>query len=509
MTAIAAIDCTGINNLALEPLAGGASALDRVLDGLRSLPEIADIAIVSDRDLPERDLPVRGLPVRRIQGAGAFAVLEALRRVCERAKKKPDAILRVRGDAPLFDPSLAARMLKDFQRYRAEYYFADGYPVGIAPEIVRPRILPALLALASGNDSPLGDEGVFSIIQKDINAFDLETEISRVDLREYRLSLTCDTRRNRMVCERLLALGARDAESVQALVPMNEGVLRTLPAFVSVQVSGGCPQACSYCPYPRFGGDVLARRDFMAADRFAGLMDQVAEYCGDAVIDLSLWGEPAFHPDFQALARSALRHPGLSLIVETSGIGWKDEVLEKLASLADSRVDWIVSLDETDGEAYARLRGQGFQEASVCVEKLLKLFPGRVHVQAVRMKENEAHLEGFYRGWKARTENVIIQKYDSFCASLPDRSVADLSPLERRPCWHLTRDLSVLLDGSVPLCRECWTPDTPEGSVFLGNIFEEGLAQVWEKGEGWFRRHIERRYPEICGRCDEYHTFNA
>ena len=148
----------------------------------------------------------------------------------------------MRADAPLFDPALAARMLADFFRYRAEYYFADGYPVGVAPEIVHPRILPALSALAEAKDEALGEEGLFSVLQRDINSFDLETEISRLDLREYRLSLTCDTRRNRIVCERLIDLGARDAESILDLVPAHQAALRTLPAYVSVQVAGAVPR---------------------------------------------------------------------------------------------------------------------------------------------------------------------------------------------------------------------------------------------------------------------------
>ncbi len=504
MTAIAIIDCTGIRELALSPLAGGPSALERVLSAVRSLKEVESAVLVSDRDIPQAPSPVL-----RVDGAGAGAFLRAVERMLGEAEDRPNVLLRVRGDAPLFDPVLASRMLADCRRYRAEYYFADGYPVGTAPEILNPRILPALIALAEEKDEPLGEEGFFAVLQKDINSFDLETEISRLDLREYRLSLTCDTRRNRRVCERLLELGARSAEDILNIVPGNLDILRTLPAFVSVQISGGCPQACSYCPYPLFGGDILGRGDFMAQDSYARLMDGAAEYCGDAVIDLSLWGEPSRHPDFPALVKSTLRHPGLSLIVETCGIGWKDEVLEKAASLADGRMDWIVSLDAADEEAYSKLRGPGYREAVSRAECLMRLFPGRVHVQAVRMLENEAGLEDFYRGWKARTENVIIQKYDSFCGELPPRAVADLSPLERRPCWHLARDMNVLLDGSVPLCRECWTLERPSGAVFLGNVFREGFGPVWEKGAPWFRRHIEGDYPAICERCDEYHTFNA
>lgn len=507
MTAIAVLDCVGIRDLALSPLGEGPSALERVLEKVRGLPGVGQVVLVSDRDLPGAPVPVVKVP-----GPGSRPFLEALEAILaavHAGTEGRDALIRIRGDAPFLDPALTGRMLEDFRRYRAEYYFADGFPAGVAPEILSPRILPALRALAEKVPEPLGEEGLFPVIQKDINSFDLETEISRVDLREYRLSLTCDTRRNRMVCERLLDLGAGDAESILDLVPANLGLLRTLPAFISVQVAGGCPQACSYCPYPGFGRDILSRRDFLPVERYSRLMDETADLCGDAVVDLSLWGEPSLHPDFPALVKSTLRHPGLSLIVETSGVGWDDDTVEKAAALADGRLDWIVSLDETDPEAYARLRGPGFEEAMARTGTLMRLFPGRVHVQAVRMKENEERLEAFYRGWKARTENVIIQKYDSFCGTLPERSVADLSPLDRRPCWHLARDVCVLLDGSVPVCRECRAPGLPEGAEILGNVFEEGLAALWARGEPWFRRHTAKEYPAICGRCDEYHTYNA
>lgn len=503
MTAIAVLDCVGIRDLALTPLAGGKSALDRVLEKARGLKGVDRVVLVSDREIPECPVPVVKVPE-----PGSRPFLDALSSIHADTDGR-DALIRIRGDAPFLDPALTSRMLVDFHRYRAEYFFADGFPAGVAPEILSPRILPALRGLAEKAPEPLGEEGLFPVVQKDINSFDLETEISRVDLREHRLSLTCDTRRNRMVCERLLALGAGDSDSILNLVPANLGLLRTLPAFAAVQVVGGCPQACSYCPYPRFGGDILSRQDYMSLERYALLADEISDFCGDAVIDISLWGEPSRHPDFPALVKTTLGHRGLSLIVETSGLGWDDDTVEKAASLADGRLDWIVSLDETDGSAYARLRGPGFEKALARTETLLRLFPGRVHVQAVRMKENEDHLEDFYRGWKARTENVIIQKYDSFCGFLPDRSVADLSPLDRRPCWHLARDINVLLDGSVPVCRECWTPETSEGDEFLGNIFEEGLAALWTKGGSWFDRHIRRDYPAICRRCDEYHTYNA
>jgi hypothetical protein len=79
-------------------------------------------------------------------------------------------------------------------------------------------------------------------------------------------------------------------------------------------------------------------------------------------------------------------------------------------------------------------------EALAFAGELLRLAPEKTHVQAVRVKENEEDIETFYVR-KGVTRERDIQKYDSCAGLLPDRSVADLSPLKRFPCWHLKRDL--------------------------------------------------------------------
>jgi spiro-SPASM protein len=86
---------------------------------------------------------------------------------------------------------------------------------------------------------------------------------------------------------------------------------------------------------------------------------------------------------------------------------------------------------------------------------------------------------------------------------LPQRKVTDLSPLDRFPCRHLQRDLSVLLDGTVPLCRE----DIHKTTV-LGNLLTGSLEAIWEKGAPHYRRQLAKNYTAICGKCDEYYTYN-
>ncbi len=424
------------------------------------------------------------------------------------------------GDAPLLDTGLAEKMYSNHCRYFSDYTFADGYPRGLAPEILRKTALPQLIELAERHAVPAGRDFIFDVVQKDINAFDLETEVAPEDQRVLRVSLTADTRRNFYQLTSIIEAGGRDAESVQRVLSEQPELLRTLPAYINVQISEGCPQACSYCPFPHIGGDILHKRGEMPLERWNELIGRVEEFCGDAVIGVSLWGEPALHSHFVHLAEAVMERPSLSLVVETSGVGWSMPVLQELGrrfgplaqdtssenegAPAGTRLSWIVALDADEKNMYSRLRGPQWEEARATVDLLQKLFPGSVYVQAVRMRENEEQLDSFYRYWKQQ-EGVepIVQKYDSFCGVLPERKVTDLSPIKRFPCWHLKRDLSILIDGSVPMCRE-----DLENRHTLGNIFEEDIETVWKRGAAYYRNHIDREYPELCRSCDEYYTYN-
>jgi spiro-SPASM protein len=121
----------------------------------------------------------------------------------------------------------------------------------------------------------------------------------------------------------------------------------------------------------------------------------------------------------------------------------------------------------------------------------------------VRMNENETELEAFYRFWKEKIGQVIIQKHDSFCRTIPDRRVADLSPLVRHPCWHLKRDMCILSDGTVPFCRE-----DLYASRSCGNAFTDEFAAIWDANRTLYEQHVRGVHEGMCGACDEYYTYN-
>jgi spiro-SPASM protein len=365
---------------------------------------------------------------------------------------------------------------------------------------------------------------LFQVIQKDINSFDIETEISPVDLRYHRLNLSADSRRNLLLLQGLAGAGFSGTANAAELIGERPELLRTLPNFYPVQAARPCPQRCSICPYPRFFGEedfFPGARDFMPKDRFEEVLEKIIAFSGDGVIDLSLWGELSLHPEKMELIRMVLARPALSLVIETSGLGWKPEELERLgeeAKNAPPRINrmaplsWIVSLDARDPRRYQEVRGAGYAEAENRALRLGKLFPESCYVQAVRLKGYEDDIEQFYRYWKDNSPggvNIIIQKYDDFCGFLPRLQASDLSPIKRRPCRHLLRDMPVLLDGAVPVCREDLGALNRRGShPALGNIFSGSLAAIWSGGEALYREHCRGNYSGICADCDEYYTFN-
>jgi spiro-SPASM protein len=241
----------------------------------------------------------------------------------------------------------------------------------------------------------------------------------------------------------------------------------------------------------------------MARSRFSELVSALERFSPGIVIQASLWGEIALHSSVSELIADMENRSDSSFLVETSGVGWSARDRTQLLEGSLSRTTIVVDLDAASEEVYRELRGEGFAEAVGFARDLLAAHPERVYVRATRMRENAEDIETFYRSWKEETEQVIIRKYDHFAGALPDRRLVDISPMERLPCWHLKRDFYVLLDGSVPMCRE-----DLNGDYLLGNVFEEGVEALWRRNEEYYQRHVRQDFPALCRNCDEYYTFN-
>lgn len=504
------VDATHLSDFAFEPLPSGASAFDRVIQYVRRLPDVGTVAVFTDR--PSLEVPPDWRHTHRPTFT-ASDLLEEMANALPAADTVSESVsagdrnggevgIYIQGDTPFLDPVLTEKMLSNHERYYADVTFADGFPEGVAPLIISARILPTIRGLQDKHDFPLTRATVLDLIQKDINAFDVETELSPVDLRYLRLTLAADTVEGMELCRRFDRLNPRSVDDVTAIARDRGELLRVLPAYLSVQVAEREVQRLSYSPYPDMPGFTTEGGAVMPTTQFVGLLRRFASLNPNGVVGVSHWGEVATHPAPLELIDGA-EEVGLRLLVETSGLHWAPEVLEELASRPRKQLTWIVGLDSIDPATYEEHRGQGFSEAMGFVDWALEHYPDNTYLQAVRLSQTETHLEEFYKKLKERTDNIIIQKYDHFCGVLPQRKVVDISPIVRRPCWHLKRDMVVLVDGTVPLCRE-----DIDGRHVLGNAFEDDLEAIWSRGEELYLRHVREDYPELCEQCDEYYTFN-
>jgi spiro-SPASM protein len=521
---------------AFEPVLNGRSAFSLALERAGAFPgsEKTVLLVTEGTKLPD-SAPGRPFSV----AARPEWTVSELCRVLSSEAAGFDFAYYGWADSPFLDPALAGKLAERHVRYGAEYSYADGWPLGLGPELIGSAPAGILFKIAGDEGKgPVSRETLFSVLQKDINSFDIETEISSVDLRCHRLSLAADSKRNLLLLTRFAEAGCAGAADAERIIAGHPEFLRTLPAFFPVQVSGPCPAAalrgkigaCPLCPYPLFGargGTVADRKDFLAPGDFETILDKIESFAGDGVIDLSLWGELSLHPRRDELIRAVLERPALSLVIESSGLGWAAaETYAAWAAAAPKRrnglppLSWIISLNGKDLPAGTDLPPS--VESVFFAKALAAAFPREpgtdacVYIQAVRTAGAEDEIEKFYRAWKAYGADhpglgIIIQKYDSFCGFLPGRQAVDLSPVERRPCWHLMRDFPILIDGTVPACREdpeCTITGVPAAPGGLGNILTEEAETIWNRGAELYRSHCEKNYEKLCALCDEYYTYN-
>jgi spiro-SPASM protein len=518
------------NPYQFEQTFDGKSAFERALAWALAFPKVvgkSDFALPviltdSETDEPARKL-ASGFANLQIISRPAWSIAELTAALGDHCKQEGvQTLLFGMAASPFLCTGLTKTVLDHHLRYVCEYTFADGYAQGLVPVAIDAGALDIVAKLAEKDfaDKPVTAEALFSVIKEDINSFEVETVISPEDLRSHRFDFSCLSKRTLEVCKNLFAAAAGqggidtlDAVALGRLGANTGSVKRTIPSFYNIQVSAWTPCDSLYSPYT----GAFRETRYMNTAKFKALVKDMARLSSEAVVSLSAWGEPLFHPDFAELIAATLAEPGLSLLIETDGALVTPKLAAEVADIAKNAekrtnghqpVYWVVALDALDEAKYREIHPlppgvqpdahtPTLEKATAAVDILEAAFPGAVYPQFVRMNENEEQLEPFYRAWKERG-NLIIQKYDWFCGQLPDRRPADLSPLERNPCWHLLRDMVILADGTVPACRECLY-DNPIGNVFAENVISTGLEVVWGKGGSPMG---------LCKDCDEYYTFN-
>lgn len=408
-----------------------------------------------------------------------------------------DTIVFTWFDQPLLDPELARKLVDRHEQWQCDYTFADGFPRGVAPEVLRAEILPALLALS--DSVALQREAIFEALQKDINAFDIETEMATVDYTPLRVSLTADTKGNFLSTQKVIAENAASGSDVLRIVVENGLVQRTRPAYIQLEVCTSFPQAVTYEPWKGLN----RTKSYLSTNNAENIVASISAFSPEATVSLGYGGEPSLHPEIEHLV-SLLTGAGLKTIIETSGLGWQKESVEKILDISNADISWIVLLDSDNPDLYKKIRGDGYEEVMRFIETICSRVKEKVWIQAVRLPDADPYLREMVPRWEKQCAGFIIQKYNDFCGSLPQKKVPDLSPLHRHQCRRLQREMVILTDGTVPMCFQ--DIHVAHGA---GNILQQPIESVWNNLQERYNSQMEGTYEGICSACDEYYTVNA
>ncbi len=425
---------------------------------------------------------------------------------CVSVFKDCEHVIFLYTDSPLNDVQIIKELLAQHIDEMAEYSFTENYPEGIGGEILSYPILVKLKNIASGNNELFNRNSISKIIHFDVNQYDVEVLVSEKDVRKERLSLVCDSNRNYLIVQNFLNHLTDNNMDISVahvydLLETHPQFMRTVPAFVEIEITNDCNCRCDICPRTHLMNRAIEN---MSLAKYKTLIDELQAYCDEIVINLGLMGEPALHPQLFDMIEYTLSFPGLRLIIESNGILLDTEKMARLVQLNNDRLIVIIALDSPNQELYQKLRGTDeFNTVENHCSYLLEKKNRQSYIQILRLKENNDLLDVYYKRWNAFKEQIILQKYNSYKNQLQDRKGADLSPLRRFSCWHLKRDMVILVDGTVPFCKQ-----DVNGDQAFGNVFSEGVGTIWEKITPVYVQDHQGNIDSFCQHCDEWFSYN-
>jgi hypothetical protein len=431
------------------------------------------------------------------------------------ASARADAVLSVPPAAPVFDPSLADRMLKHHQETKNDSRLTFTQ----APPGVTGVVLDTALVKELARDGiPLG--WVFSYKpdapQRDLAfqpcCFDIPLELRYAAGR-----LVGDTDRS---MERLAAC-LDSPEPLDAtglgrwLSDWEQRTTERLPHEVELELT-------TLDPYPnsmlRLRGHRIDQRGPIDPVVVARIVSEITQY-DDALLVLGGFGDPRHHPQFReitAAIRAASRtdRPLFGLAVRTAAVDLTDEDIDTLITEAVDVLD--VTLDAWTPELYARLQSPQAPAAADLAavrQRLDRLAQAQQQRQScapiivpemAKTRDNVHELDDFHDGWLRRTGAVLISGPSHCAGQHEDRSVMNMAPSPRTPCRRIRSRCMVLANGQVTMCDR-----DANGRHALGHLGDQSLEAIWAGSTFSEVREAHRRgrfdIHALCAACDDWH----
>ena len=273
-----------------------------------------------------------------------------------------------------------------------------------------------------------------------------------------------------------------------------------LPPSINLELTNNCQIKCTYCTSPL----KLRARGFMKEETFDRVLDQL-RYHKIRRVRLVGNGEPTFHPRFPEYVRR-LKEGGMYVELKTSWQFVRDEVID---AVLESNVNVVrISLDSDQKDEYEKLRvGADFEDL---VNNLSKLFEAK----KIKNSKTLIMITVMIKPSDLEREKEILAFWQKYCDVVSKQYVIDMDTGENdvfHPdieeaafprCSFPFKELKILWNGIVPLCKYSHIQTGDEIGLQLGNIVSADLHELWNHSiMRSYRQGHRKRSPELMPIC--------
>lgn len=405
--------------------------------------------------------------------------------------KNSDTVVVFNATNPFYDKNFIDDMLARHRNFMVDYTYGVGYPDGLLPTILSLECVKQLKSISESNEIDVAEcrDYLFQLLSKDINSFDVETFISRVDLRIKRISIgNSDSGESAFTTSLVETVGLHISydELAKFLFEHPEKLFSVIYGMF-IDITSGETTSATYVPHNS------ATVDFADVSKIEKIAQEITAVNSKVRVVIGNKCEPLLHPDFVAIVNAFLAK-GIKVIVETFG----NTLPENLTEIANrANVTFVFKIDAQNEDTYRIVHPDGDYKTAADNYNTVKDLGFTAYFQIVRTVETEHDIEKLL---KDKQPDILIKKYSSYCNALADKKVVDLSPLERFECYHLRREL--YLDCSLNAYQCMYSGKR------IGSAVDESIAELMSKLKNAYVSHAAGEIQDFCRQCDDYYTFN-
>ena len=253
------------------------------------------------------------------------------------------------------------------------------------------------------------------------------------------------------------------------------GIAPSFPTHVDIEVTDTCNLRCIMCVQ---GTEKNLKTGFIDTGFAMEMIRQVARG-GAYSVKFNWRGEPVLYRRLPELILYAKQQGIQEVQINTNGLVFSEDSIRSIIEAGLDRI--IFSVDGNSEETYEKIRvGGNFKrlvaniESFIRIRKDLNRTKPFMRVQMVRMKENTGEVEGFYKRWEGKVDDIRI-------SDVTDRGqgdylcVGDQIAVGRRRCPQPWQRMVVNREGLVMPCCSDW-----HCRLVIGDAKKTLLTDIWK-----------------------------